>query len=89
MNDRSSSQGSDEELPFIPVCAWCESVRTSEGTWLPIGHYIPRDGPFELTHGICPPCAGDLQSADARGRRPEDGTRVQWPGAGGTRTDEL
>lgn len=45
---------------FVPVCAWCESVRTSEGVWLPIGHYVPREGPFELTHGICPTCVARL-----------------------------
>lgn len=46
---------------FVPVCAWCESVRTSEGVWLPIGHYVPREGSFRLTHGICPPCVEQLQ----------------------------
>lgn len=48
---------------MIPICAWCESVRTPEGVWLPIGHYVPRHGPFEVTHGICPPCAGGLRRA--------------------------
>ncbi len=42
---------------FVPVCAWCESVRSASGAWLPLGHYVPREGPFELTHGICPGCA--------------------------------
>ena len=47
---------------FLPICAWCESVRTSEGAWLPLGHFIPREGPFEVTHGICPPCAAGLRN---------------------------
>ena len=44
------------------ICAWCESARTSEGVWLPIGHLVPRAGPFQVTHGICPPCAFELQA---------------------------
>ncbi|MCC7139817.1 MAG: hypothetical protein IT460_15445 [Planctomycetes bacterium] len=41
----------------VAICAWCESVRTAEDVWLPIGHFVPRSGPFEVTHGMCPPCA--------------------------------
>ena len=47
---------------LLPVCAWCESVRTSAGVWLPIGHYVPREGSFTLTHGICPPCVTQLHA---------------------------
>ena len=42
---------------MVAICAWCESVRPSDGRWLPLGHYIPREGTFDVTHGICPPCA--------------------------------
>lgn len=42
---------------LVAICAWCERVRTAEEVWLPIGHFVPRSGPFEVTHGICPPCA--------------------------------
>lgn len=45
---------------LLPICAWCESVRTTAGAWLPLGHFIPRDGTFEVTHGICPRCAAGL-----------------------------
>jgi tetratricopeptide (TPR) repeat protein len=48
---------------LVPVCAWCESVRTSEGFWLPIGHFIPRDGTFLVTHGICPTCASGFPAS--------------------------
>lgn len=51
---------------LVPVCAWCESVRTAEGVWLPIGHFVPREGSFSLTHGICPPCVAQLK-VGARG----------------------
>lgn len=48
---------------LVVICAWCESARTSEGVWLPIGHFVPRAGPFEVTHGICPPCALALNTS--------------------------
>lgn len=41
----------------VAVCAWCESVCPGEGRWLPIGHFIPREGSLRVTHGICPTCA--------------------------------
>ncbi|MBL9088075.1 MAG: hypothetical protein JNM10_13130 [Planctomycetia bacterium] len=49
-----------EKAGLVAICAWCESVRTSEDLWLPIGHFVPRSGPFEVTHGMCPPCAADF-----------------------------
>ncbi|MDJ0974374.1 MAG: hypothetical protein QNJ98_07950 [Planctomycetota bacterium] len=48
------AEDDDEEL--IHLCAWCERVRTQEGLWLPIGHFIPRVGPLPISHGICSDC---------------------------------
>lgn len=45
---------------LVAICAWCESVRPSDGRWLPIGHYIPREGSFDVTHAICPTCAARM-----------------------------
>jgi hypothetical protein len=39
------------------VCAWCERVRARGGVWVPVGHYLPREGPLLMTHGICSDCA--------------------------------
>lgn len=61
-----------EKAGLVAICAWCESVRTSEDLWLPIGHFVPRSGPFEVTHGMCPPCAAEFRDDDegaARSRR--------------------
>ena len=41
---------------FIPICAWCESVRTDDGRWIGVGHLVPRAEPFDITHGLCPSC---------------------------------
>lgn len=45
---------------WIAICAWCECVRTPDGAWLPIGHFIARHGALNVTHGICPACASAL-----------------------------
>ncbi len=50
---------------FVSICAWCESVRPEDGRWLPLGHFIPRDGTFDVTHAICPPCADAMQKTSA------------------------
>ena len=45
-----------EDREFIPICAWCESVRTEDGRWIGIGHLVPRAEPFAITHALCPSC---------------------------------
>ena len=60
---RSLLATSHESL--IAVCAWCECVRPSEGRWLPIGHFIPREADLKVTHGICPTCAENWYASSA------------------------
>ncbi|MDF1701780.1 MAG: hypothetical protein P1V36_11545, partial [Planctomycetota bacterium] len=57
--DRSGPEG------FVAICAWCESVRPTEGSWLPIGHFVPREAGFQVTHAICPPCAQAMEASPA------------------------
>ncbi len=39
------------------VCAWCRSVRGTDGRWLPLGHFVTTSGPhLTVTHGICEAC---------------------------------
>lgn len=45
-----------EDREFIPICAWCESVRTEDGRWMGIGHLVPRAEGVDITHGLCPTC---------------------------------
>ena len=42
------------------VCAWCRSVRDTDGSWLPLGHFVHGGEGLEVTHGICERCAVDL-----------------------------
>jgi PAS domain S-box-containing protein len=45
---------------LLPVCAWCDRVRGEEGGWEPIGDYLEREMETEISHGLCPTCAGTL-----------------------------
>lgn len=40
----------------VRVCAWCRQVARADGTWVPVGHYLPPTGPLHVTHGICAAC---------------------------------
>ena len=46
---------------LIAICAWCESVRAADGQWKPLGHFVPRDGSYEITATICPHCREDYR----------------------------
>jgi hypothetical protein len=63
---------------LVCTCAWCGSVRTSAGRWMPMPELLPllpATGPVGVTHGICDAClptlAAQLQGVrDHAGRRP-------------------
>ncbi len=38
------------------VCAWCRRLRTPDGTWVPLGQFVPDTVPVRVTHGICGVC---------------------------------
>jgi hypothetical protein len=39
-----------------PICAWCQKVRDSQGSWLSFETYMQDNSLIEVTHGICPEC---------------------------------
>ena len=43
------------------VCAWCERVRTTAGSWEEAQPAAPAA--CESTHGICPDCLAEVQHA--------------------------
>ena len=47
--------------PVAFVCAWCERVRTADGTWREWEEVGPA--PAEATHGICPRCLAEQTRA--------------------------
>jgi PAS domain S-box-containing protein len=41
---------------YLPVCAWCKSVREADGAWIPMDTYVERHSEALVTHGMCPRC---------------------------------
>ena len=41
---------------LIPICANCKKVRTNEGYWQQVEHYIEQHSVVDFTHTLCPDC---------------------------------
>jgi hypothetical protein len=48
---------------LIPVCPSCNRIRDDKGYWLNLENYIRRLSDAELSHSICPECAGPSEDA--------------------------
>lgn len=51
---------------FLPLCAWCRSVRVGEGddtSWLSLEEYVAKTA--RISHGMCPGCAESAIEDDA------------------------
>ena len=46
---------------MIAMCAWCRSVRLSDGAWSPLHEYVARC--VSVTHGMCPACAKSMRES--------------------------
>jgi GAF domain-containing protein len=44
---------------LLAMCAWCRSVRGTDGSWTPLHEYI--SGSLPVTHGMCPQCSERLE----------------------------
>jgi GAF domain-containing protein len=43
---------------LLPMCAWCRSIQTEDGSWQPLHEYVVEQQ--HVSHGICPVCSHDL-----------------------------
>jgi CheY-like chemotaxis protein len=48
------------QLELLPVCAWCNSVRSGEEGWQRLERYLSHHGDIQVTHGICPDCMNQM-----------------------------
>lgn len=44
----------------LPLCAWCRSVRRTDGSWVSLQDFVQESMP--TTHGICPDCKRNLMA---------------------------
>jgi PAS domain S-box-containing protein len=48
---------------LIPICMQCKSIRNDQGYWQALEAYFNDHSEFRFTHGICPKCLAELNSA--------------------------
>jgi PAS domain S-box-containing protein len=41
---------------MLPICAWCQKVRTGAGVWHPLELFLRDHSDMQFTHCICPEC---------------------------------
>lgn len=41
---------------LVPICAYCKSIRRTDGNWQSLEKFLIENGKNSLTHSICPHC---------------------------------
>jgi hypothetical protein len=41
---------------LIPICAHCKKIRSDQGFWQGVEHYLSAHSHVRFSHGICPDC---------------------------------
>ena len=50
---------------LLPICAWCNNIRTTEGEWEDLTTFVTRHTDATFTHGICTDCHEKILPPDA------------------------
>ena len=45
---------------FLPICAYCKSVRDDKNYWQSVERYIGSRSDLKFSHGICPKCMEEI-----------------------------
>lgn len=48
---------------LLHVCSRCSKIQIDEDTWQGMDHYVQLRSTASFTHGLCPDCAAELESA--------------------------
>jgi len=46
---------------LLPICSYCKRIRGDDQYWTQVESYIAERSDAQFSHGICPPCAGELE----------------------------
>jgi len=41
---------------LLPICAWCDRIRTVDGSWETVEEYVERESGATVSHDLCPDC---------------------------------
>lgn len=42
---------------LLPICMHCKSIRSDDGSWENLEHYVSSRSPTRFSHGLCAACA--------------------------------
>ena len=45
---------------LLPICSYCKRIRGDDQYWTAVDSYIAQHSNAQFSHGICPPCAREL-----------------------------
>jgi phosphoserine phosphatase RsbU/P len=46
---------------LLPICSYCKRIRGDDQYWTAVESYIAERSNAQFSHGICPPCANELE----------------------------
>jgi len=46
---------------LLPICSYCKRIRGDDQYWTQVESYIAERSDAQFSHGICPPCANELE----------------------------
>jgi sigma-B regulation protein RsbU (phosphoserine phosphatase) len=46
---------------LLPICSYCKRIRGDDQYWTQVESYIAERSDAQFSHGICPPCATELE----------------------------
>ena len=46
---------------LLPICSYCKRIRGDDQYWTQVESYIAERSEAQFSHGICPPCAAELE----------------------------
>jgi len=46
---------------LLPICSYCKRIRGDDQYWTAVESYIAERSNAQFSHGICPPCASELE----------------------------
>lgn len=53
---REAQEVADQLRRLLPMCAWCDRIRSEKGAWETIEAYLEREQRTRVSHGMCPEC---------------------------------
>jgi len=58
---------------LLPICSYCKRIRGDDQYWTQVESYIAARSDAQFSHGICPPCATELEREIEEHRRNRPG----------------